>query len=257
PASAGCSLPTGLLGSLRKGRSQALADRFPHSGDREQIERLLDGAPVVFGDQHSVMAPPRDRDRLVRLRDLVEQSVERSSRLGCRLGGHDEKSYVFTYVSSSNPVGDPTPKASLIASDTTHAHEAATSALDRHREMRVKAWMRRRPGLALTAAVALVLASLVLLVFIVSRGLPPRTIVMTTGPQGSAYQELGERYRAALAADGIRLTLEPSHGNVENLARLKDPSSGVSVGLVAGGLTTEKASPEIESLGAVAFDPIW
>jgi TRAP-type uncharacterized transport system substrate-binding protein len=123
--------------------------------------------------------------------------------------------------------------------------------------VRVKEWMRRRPALAVSVAVAVSLASLVALVLVVSRGLPPRIIVMTTGPEGSAYQEFGEKYRAALARDGIRLKLEPSKGNVENLARLKDASSGVSVGFVAGGLTSEKASPEIESLGAVAYDPIW
>ncbi len=80
---------------------------------------------------------------------------------------------------------------------------------------------------------------------------------MTTGPEGSAYREFGERYRSALARDGIDLELVPSRGNVENLARLKDASSGVSVGFVAGGLTTEKASPGIESLGTVSYEPIW
>ena len=80
---------------------------------------------------------------------------------------------------------------------------------------------------------------------------------MTTGPEGSAYREFGEKYRAALARDGIDLKLEPSLGNVENLARLKDVSSGVSVGFVAGGLTSEKASPGIESLGTISYEPIW
>jgi TRAP-type uncharacterized transport system substrate-binding protein len=92
---------------------------------------------------------------------------------------------------------------------------------------------------------------------LVSRGLPPRTVVMTTGPEGSAYREFGEKYRAALARDGIRLELKPSLGNVENLARLNDASSGVSAGFVASGLTTEKASPGIESLGTISYDPIW
>lgn len=80
---------------------------------------------------------------------------------------------------------------------------------------------------------------------------------MTTGPEGSAYREFGERYRAAFARNGIDLKLEPSSGNVENLARLKDPSSGVSAGFVAGGLTSAKASPGIESLGTIAYEPIW
>ena len=80
---------------------------------------------------------------------------------------------------------------------------------------------------------------------------------MTTGPEGSAYREFGERYRTALARDGVQLKLEPSLGNVENLVRLNDAASGVSVGFAASGLTTEKASPGIESLGTISYDPIW
>ena len=123
--------------------------------------------------------------------------------------------------------------------------------------MSLKERMQRRPALVVGAAVALSLGSLVLLVLAVSRGLPPRTVVMSTGPEGSAYAALGQRYRAALARDGIRLELEPSRGNVENLARLNDGASGVSVAFVAGGLTNEKAAPRIESLGTISYDPIW
>ena len=121
----------------------------------------------------------------------------------------------------------------------------------------MKELMRRRPAMVIGAAVAISVACLVLLILAVTRGLPPRTIVVTSGPEGSAYAALGERYRAALARDGIHLELKPSQGNVQNLARLNDASSGVSVGFVAGGLTTEKASPGIESLGTISYDPIW
>src|SRR5512137_1524354 len=117
--------------------------------------------------------------------------------------------------------------------------------------------IRRRPILVLGVAGAVAVACVVWVIFIIGRGMPPRTVVMTTGPEGSAYREFGEKYRAALARDGIRLELEPSVGNIENLARLNDASSGVSVGFVAGGLTTEKASPGIESLGTISYDPIW
>ncbi len=123
--------------------------------------------------------------------------------------------------------------------------------------MRVKDLMRRRPALVLSVAIAVALASLVALILVVSRGLPPRTIVMTTGPEGSAYRDFGEKYRAALARNGITLKLEPSLGNVENLARLKDALPGVAAGFVASGLTTEKASPGIESLGTISYEPIW
>jgi TRAP-type uncharacterized transport system substrate-binding protein len=121
----------------------------------------------------------------------------------------------------------------------------------------VRKFVRRRPILVLGFAVAVALACLVWAILVIGSPLPPRTVVMTTGTEGGVYREFGEKYRAALARDGIDLELRPSLGNVENLARLKDASSGVSAGFVAGGLTTAKASPGIESLGTISYDPVW
>src|SRR5262249_41015028 len=66
-----------------------------------------------------------------------------------------------------------------------------------------------------------------------------------------------ERYREVLARFGVRVELRPSGGDVENLKRLQDTRSGVSVGFVSGGLTTESKSPGIVSLGTVAYYPLW
>lgn len=121
----------------------------------------------------------------------------------------------------------------------------------------MKAWLRRHPVVATELSIAAALALLVWIVFILGRPLPPRTVVMTTGPEGGAYRELGEKYRAALARERVRLKLVPSLGNVENLNRLKDKASGVSAGFVAGGLTNAKDSPGVVSLGTISYDPIW
>lgn len=117
--------------------------------------------------------------------------------------------------------------------------------------------MRRRPYVVLGLAAVALLGGLVWAVFVLGHPLPPRTVVMTTGTEGGIYRDFGEKYRAALARHGITLELRPSRGNVENLARLKDPSSGVSVGFVAGGLAGEKDSPGVESLGTISYDPVW
>jgi TRAP transporter TAXI family solute receptor len=93
-------------------------------------------------------------------------------------------------------------------------------------------------------------------VFIVET-LPPRTIVMATGAEGGAYYELGIRYREILAKDGVRLQLLPTSGSLENLRRLRDPRSGVSVGFMQGGTTTRKEAPDLESLGTLFYEPIW
>ena len=87
--------------------------------------------------------------------------------------------------------------------------------------------------------------------------LPPKTVVMTTGTPGSAYQAFAQRYKAILARSNVELRLMPSAGAVENLKRLNDAGSGVSVGFVQGGLTDEEHSPELMSLGTLFYEPLW
>src|SRR5262249_59289869 len=65
--------------------------------------------------------------------------------------------------------------------------------------------------------------------------MPPRSIVMATGPQGGTYYEIGERYRAALAEAGVEVRLMPTAGSVENLALLRDSNSRGRVALMHGG----------------------
>jgi TRAP-type uncharacterized transport system substrate-binding protein len=87
--------------------------------------------------------------------------------------------------------------------------------------------------------------------------LPPRTMVMATGAEGGANYELGIRYQEALAKEGVKLVLQPTTGSLENLRRLRDPRSGISVGFIQGGITTRKESPELESLGTIFYEPLW
>ncbi len=91
----------------------------------------------------------------------------------------------------------------------------------------------------------------------VAAGIPPRTVTLATGPPGSAYAALGERYRVTLARSGVDLRLVPTAGDVENLARLRDPRSGVSVGFVMAGLSGASEASELETLGTIAYEPVW
>ncbi len=86
---------------------------------------------------------------------------------------------------------------------------------------------------------------------------PPRKVIMTAGPQGSAYHEFGKRYQHILAREGVELQVLPSNGAMENLDRLRDPQSGVSVGFVQGGTTREEDSPHLRSLGTLFYEPLW
>jgi TRAP-type uncharacterized transport system substrate-binding protein len=106
-------------------------------------------------------------------------------------------------------------------------------------------------------AAVLIACTLLWLVVVAMRPLPPRTVIMVTGPEGGAFYEMGKRYQESLAHQGIKLQLLPTGGAVENLARLRDPRSDVEVGFLQGGITSEKESPGLESLGTLFYEPLW
>ena len=116
----------------------------------------------------------------------------------------------------------------------------------------------RRPFLtiAVISAAVLVVAALWLAI-VTLRPMPPRTVIMVTGPEGGASYEFGKRYRELLSRQGIDLKLLPTAGSLENLSRLRDPRSNVEVGFLQGGITSSKDSPGLESLGTVSYEPLW
>lgn len=116
---------------------------------------------------------------------------------------------------------------------------------------------RKRPRLVVELVVLAVLAVLAWMTLRVGSPFPPRTIVMATGPEGSAYREFGARYQQVLQRSGVDLRLVETEGGVANLARLHDPDAEVSVAFVEGGLTTRDRSPDLVSLGTVALEPLW
>lgn len=86
---------------------------------------------------------------------------------------------------------------------------------------------------------------------------PPRVVVMSTGGEGGAYHQHALRYQAILARDGVKLELRPSSGAVENVARLRDPESGVSLAFVQGGVARAADPPLLETLGSMYYEPVW
>src|SRR6266508_6018558 len=100
-------LPTRLLRAFRDRSSNASADRIPHARNLEQVERLLDRAPVFLGNENSVAAFSSDVDRLVCLRGLIEEPVQLPPGLACRHRAQKKSSprqaYVIPYVSATLP----------------------------------------------------------------------------------------------------------------------------------------------------------
>jgi len=115
-------------------------------------------------------------------------------------------------------------------------------------------FFRSSTGIALIAVTAVVL----LMVLVASlRPLPSRHLAMATGPPGSVYAQVGERYREILARDGVQLRLVPTNGALDNIRLMRDRGAGVEVGFVQSGTVDEGASKDLESLGTVFYEEVW
>ena len=85
---------------------------------------------------------------------------------------------------------------------------------------------------------------------------PPRTLVISSGPPGSAFERNAEEYRAILARNGVTLKIRPSQGSLENLERLENPTSRVDIGFVQGGVSNGTNGQQLVSLGSVSYQPL-
>jgi hypothetical protein len=110
-----------------------------------------------------------------------------------------------------------------------------------------------------TASIALIAFAAVLtwLAFTLLRPTPPRSVTMATDPEGSLNADLAKRYREFFARNGIDLKLVPVAGAVESLARLQDPRSGVGIAILPSGVTTQRESPQLVSMGTLFYEPLW
>jgi len=86
--------------------------------------------------------------------------------------------------------------------------------------------------------------------------MPPKVVTL-------AYAEFGRRYAAWFAAHGIAVRLRATQGAAENLALLRDPSSGVDVAFVQGGADTlsrpsgEPKDDGLVAIGGLYHEPVW
>ncbi len=109
---------------------------------------------------------------------------------------------------------------------------------------------------AAISAILLISSVTVFAVFWFFHSAPPRTITITTGPEGSAFQRSAEKYRKILARSGVKLKILSSEGSLENLKRLGDPSFRVDIGFVQGGVTNGVDTDKLVSLGSVGYEPL-
>jgi len=89
--------------------------------------------------------------------------------------------------------------------------------------------------------------------------MPPKKIVLATGPSQSAYAEFGQSYAKALQASGIEVELLSTEGSFANLELLH--SGKADAGFVQGGTSSAHALAEeaeaLVTLGNLFVEPIW
>ena len=78
--------------------------------------------------------------------------------------------------------------------------------------MRLTRWLWTAAGVTLLVTA---------LIFLFVPPMPPRTVVMATGPEGGAYAALGQKYKEILSRQNLRLELRATNGSVENIERLR------------------------------------
>ncbi len=114
-------------------------------------------------------------------------------------------------------------------------------------------------GLSPAAAFGLIIFVVVVVVaavFWFFYSAPPRTLIMTAGPKGSSFERIAEEYQSNLLGHGVKLTILPSEGSLENLQRLGNKSFHVDLGFVLDGETDGSNDVKLYSLGSVSFQPL-
>ena len=87
---------------------------------------------------------------------------------------------------------------------------------------------------------------------------PPQKIIgISTGGEMGAYHAFSKQYQSHLAKKGIKAELKTSAGSIQNLERLRDPRSGVSVALLQGGIAEKSETAGLVSIGRMFYEPLW
>jgi TRAP-type uncharacterized transport system substrate-binding protein len=86
---------------------------------------------------------------------------------------------------------------------------------------------------------------------------PPRRIVLASGPEFGLYHQHALRYRELLARNDIEVELRRSSGAGENIELLLDPTSGVDVAFVQGGLKQPPRTDGLVMLISLYYEPLW
>jgi TRAP-type uncharacterized transport system substrate-binding protein len=110
--------------------------------------------------------------------------------------------------------------------------------------------------IAYVSAFLLIVLTVGLAVFLFVNSAVPNTITIASGPDGSMFGTIAEKYKKILAKQGIKLRVIPSEGSRDNLKKLADPKIKVDVGFVQGGESKDFDISKLVSLGSISYQPL-
>lgn len=135
--------------------------------------------------------------------------------------------------------------------DAAAANEQETSTMAR------LSTIGRRTGWRFAVLVAVLIAACLWVSFQFLEPIPPREIVLASGPASSLYHLHAQRYQAALARHGVRVVERMTEGAGENMALLGDPKSGVDIAFVQGGQAHDPDAAGVVMIASLYYQPLW
>ncbi|HET9022928.1 MAG TPA: TAXI family TRAP transporter solute-binding subunit [Burkholderiaceae bacterium] len=87
--------------------------------------------------------------------------------------------------------------------------------------------------------------------------MPPRRIVLATGPEGSVLHALGTRYAERMAAQGIAVDVRATRGAADNVALLGDRKERVDAAFLPAGTADPKQAGGIVNVSNLFHAPLW
>lgn len=84
---------------------------------------------------------------------------------------------------------------------------------------------------------------------------PPKTVTFASGGSGGAYYSLAQKYREALAEDGVEVKVLETQGSIENLALLD--AGEADIAFIQGGLSGPSHDETLRSLAGMFHEPFW
>src|SRR5204863_831611 len=104
---------------------------------------------------------------------------------------------------------------------------------------------------------ALVAAACIWVSFLFLEPIPPRRIVLASGPEFSLYHQQAQRYKEVLAGEGVTLEERLTDGAGENLRLLLDRKSGVDIAFVQGGIASFPEANAVVMVASLYYEPLW